>query len=90
MTSTTPVRSDDLGVPRRSSSIKSDADEKSFDVMKWLRETRDRINEEIVDTSGEELREQFSRRPRDPVLAGLFDRRKVPEGRKVPALATEG
>ena len=64
--------------------------EKSFDVMKWLRETRDRINGKIADMSGEELREWFSQRPTDPILAGLFDRGKTSEGGETPASATEG
>ena len=54
---------------------------KTFDCVKWTREVRDRINEEIADMSGEELRDWLSQRPTDPVLARLFDRRKAPEGR---------
>lgn len=65
--------------------MKSEPREKKFDCVKWTREVRDRINEEIADMSGEELREWFSQRPTDPVLARLFDRRKSPEGRKVGA-----
>ena len=64
--------------------------EKSFDVMKWLRETRDGINEEIADMSGEELREWFSRRPTDPVLARMFDRRKAPKGGRAPGRISGG
>lgn len=52
---------------------------KTFDCVKWTREVRDRINEEIADMSGEELRDWLSQRPTDPVLARLFDRRKAPE-----------
>ena len=62
--------------------MKTEADEKSFDVMKWLREVRDRINEEIAEMSGGNLREWFFRRPTDPVLARLFDRRTVPDARE--------
>ncbi len=61
--------------------------EKSFDVMKWLRATRDRHYEETKDMSREERREWYSRRPKDPVLARLFDRRKAPEGGRVRAQA---
>lgn len=62
--------------------MKNETAEQPFEVMKWLRETRDRINEEIADMSGEELREWFSRRPTDPVLARMFDRRKAPTARR--------
>ena len=68
----------------------SEPGEKKFDCVKWTREVRDRINEEIADMSGEELREWFSQRPKDPILARLFDRRKAPDGRKAPASATGG
>ena len=63
--------------------MKNDADQKSFDVMKWLRATREQIYEETKDMSAEERRQWFSRRPTDPVLAKLFDRRKTPEGGRV-------
>ena len=59
-----------------------DTDEKSFDVMKWLRATRDQMYEETRDMSVEERLEWYSRWPTDPELARLFDRRKVPEGEK--------
>lgn len=62
--------------------METEPGEKKFDCVKWTREVRDRINEEIADLSGEELREWFSRRPTDPILARLFDLRKAPEGRK--------
>ena len=46
---------------------------KSFDCVKWTRETRDRINAEIQDMSHEELSRWFdSRRPTDPFLAELL------------------
>ena len=52
---------------------------KSFDCVKWTRETRDRINAEIKDMSHEELSRWFeSRRPSDPFLAELYDRRTPP------------
>ena len=52
---------------------------KSFDCVKWTRETRDRINAEIKDMSHEELSTWFeSRRPTDPFLAELYDRRTPP------------
>lgn len=52
---------------------------KSFDCVKWTRETRDRINAEIKDMSHEELSRWFeSRRPTDPFLAELYDQRTPP------------
>ena len=68
----------------------SETTPKAFDCMKWLRETRDQINEEIADMSGKELREWFSRQPTDPMLARLFDRRKAPEGKRSPDEAVGG
>ena len=59
----------------------SDAREKSFDVMKWLRATRADIYEETKDMSFEELRRWTEERVRrDPFLAKLYDRRKAPKG----------
>ena len=59
----------------------SDAREKSFDVMKWLRATRADIYEETKDMSFEELRRWTEERVRrDPLLAKLYDRRKAPKG----------
>ena len=43
------------------------------DRVKWTREVRDRINEEIVAMSDRELRECFSQRPTDAVLGSLYD-----------------
>ena len=65
----------------------SDAREKSFDVMKWLRATRDDIYEETKDMSFEEERRWTEERiRRDPILAKLYDRRKAPDGgRGVPS-----
>ena len=60
--------------------MNNDASEKSFDVMKWLRATRADLYEETKNMSIDERREWESRRPTDPVLARLFDRRTVPEG----------
>ena len=55
--------------------------EKSFDVMKWLRETRDRIYEETKEMSFEEKRRWMEERiRRDPHLSMLYDRRRAPEG----------
>lgn len=54
---------------------------KSFDCVKWTRETRDRISAEIKDMSDEELRHWLeARRPHDPFLAELFDRQTSPKG----------
>ena len=70
--------------------MNTETGEKGFDVMKWTREVRDRINDQIADMSGEELREWLSQRPTDPVLARLFDRRKAQEGGRVRAQAAGG
>ena len=43
------------------------------DRVKWTREVRDRINEEIVDMSDGEFRECFSQPPTDTVLGRLYD-----------------
>ena len=64
------------------SKMKNDAADKSFDVMKWLRATRAELYVETKIMSIDERREWESRRPTDPALARLFDRRKVPEGRR--------
>ena len=59
----------------------SEAGERSFDVMKWLRATRADIYEETKDMSFEEERRWTEERiRRDPILAKLFDRRKAPDG----------
>lgn len=59
---------------------------KSYDCVKWTRETRDRISAEIRDLSDEELRRWLeARRPQDPFLATLFDRRASPKGRRALA-----
>ena len=57
--------------------MKSEAGKKSFDVMKWLRETRDRHYEETKDMTPEERLRWLKKRPSDPGLAELFDRIKV-------------
>lgn len=65
--------------------MKSEADKKSFDVMKWLRKTRDRYYEETKDMSFEERRRWSEERiRRDPFLAELYDRRKAPAGGRIP------
>ncbi len=54
--------------------MSGEVDEKSFDVMTWLRATRDEINEQIADMSGEELREWLARGPSDVSRGRLYDR----------------
>ncbi len=61
--------------------MKTEEEKKSFDCMKWLRETRDRINEELEGMSLEEQRRWFNRRPSDPALAEWWE--KIPESRIV-------
>ena len=68
--------------------MQSETGIKSFDCVKWTRETRDRISAEIRDMSDEELRRWLeARRPQDPFLAALFDRKALPKGSR--ALARE-
>ena len=63
--------------------MKSDAGEKSFDVMKWLRATRAEIYEETKDMSFEEERRWTEERiRRDPHLSMLYDRPRAPVGRR--------
>ena len=62
--------------------MKTEASAKAFDCVKWTRRTRDRISAEIRNMSPEELLRWIEgRRPADPFLAKLFDRRKPPTGR---------
>ena len=71
--------------------MKSDASEKSFDVMKWLRATRADIYEETKDMSFEEERRWTEERiRRDPHLSMLYDRRRVPEGGRESVRAIDG
>ena len=61
--------------------MQSETGIKSFDCVKWTRETRDRISAEIRDMSDEELRRWLeARRPQDPFLAALFDQKASPKG----------
>ena len=59
--------------------MQNEAGKKSFDVMKWLRETRDRHYEETKDMTPEERLRWLKKRPTDPRLAEFFDRIKVVE-----------
>lgn len=61
--------------------MQSEISIKAFDCVKWTRETRDRISAEIRDMSDDELgRWLEARRPQDPFLAALFDRKTSPKG----------
>lgn len=61
--------------------MQSETGIKSFDCVKWTRETRDRISAEIRDMSDEELHRWLQARcPQDPFLAALFDRKTSPKG----------
>jgi len=61
--------------------MKTEAGEKTFDCVRWTRRTRDRISAEIRHMSRDELgRWLEDRRPTDPFLAELFDRREAPSG----------
>ena len=71
--------------------MKSEAKVKSFDCVKWTRLARDRISAEIRDMSHEALSRWLeARRPRDPFLAELFDRKAPPRGGRAPARAPVG
>ncbi len=71
--------------------MKSKASVKSFDCVKWTRLARDRISAEIRDMSHEELSRWLEeRRPKDPFLAELFDRRAPPTGSRAPARTPTG
>ena len=66
--------------------MQSETGIKSFDCVKWTRETRDRISAEIREMSDEELRRWLeARRPEDPFLATLFDRRASPKSSRALA-----
>ena len=63
--------------------MRSETREKSFDCVRFMREARAQIGEEIKDMSWPELRRWLdSQRPTDPRLAALWDRAKPPAGRK--------
>ena len=71
--------------------MQSETGIKSFDCVKWTRETRDRISAEIRDMSYEEFRQWLeARRPKDPFLAKLFDRKTSPKGVRAPARPPAG
>lgn len=71
--------------------MKTEAGEKAFDCVRWTRTTRDRISAEIRDMSREELGRWFEdRRPTDPFLAELFDRREAPSGDRALAPVAGG
>ena len=71
--------------------MQSETGMKSFDCVKWTRETRDRISAEIRDMSDEELSRWLeARRPQDPFLAALFDLRTSPRGSRAPARTPPG
>ena len=59
----------------------SETREKSFDCVKWTRERRNRMYEETKDMSPADRRRwSESRRPTDPLLAGIYDRARPPVG----------
>ena len=71
--------------------MQSETGIKSFDCVKWTRETRDRISAEIRDMSDEEFRRWLeARRPKDPFLAELFDRKAPPTGSRAPSRTPTG
>lgn len=58
---------------------------KGFDCIRFVREARARIHEETKHMSSEEFVEWLhSRRPTDPKLAALKDRKVAPKGGRVP------
>jgi len=61
---------------------------KSFDCIRFVREARARIHEETKHMSAEEFVQWLhSRRPTDPKLAALKDRKVAPKGRRAPVRA---
>ena len=71
--------------------MQSETGSKSFDCVKWTRKTRDRISAEIKDMPDEELSRWLdARRPQDPFLAALFDRKTSPKGSRAPARMSAG
>ena len=55
----------------------TEPEEKKFDCVKWTREVRDRINEEIADMSFAELSQWLDRRVQeDPFFARIPTARK--------------
>ena len=70
--------------------MKTEDGGRAFDCVKWTRRIRDQIHEETAGMSREERQEWYSRRPTDPVLARLFDRRKPPEGGRISARCAAG
>ena len=63
--------------------MKTEAPTKEFDCVRFMREARAQIDEEIKDLSWPELRQWLdSQRPTDPHLAALWDEAKPPAGRK--------
>ncbi len=71
--------------------MKTEAGEKAFDCVKWTRRTRERISAEIRDMTREDVGRWFEdRRPTDPFLAELFDRREAPTGDRAVAPVAGG
>ena len=71
--------------------MKTEAGQKAFDCVRWTRSTRDRISAEIRDMTRDELGRWFeARRPTDPFLAELFDRREAPTSDRSLAEAAGG
>ena len=59
--------------------MKTEAPTRRFDCVRFMREARAQIDEEIKDMSWPELRQWLdSQRPTDPHLAALWDRAKPP------------
>ena len=52
--------------------MKNDGDEKSFDVIKWLRQVRDQHYEETRDMSWEERKAWYARPSGNPILDEWF------------------
>ena len=58
---------------------------KGFDSVRFMREARDRISEEIKDMSWPEFRRWLdAQRPKDPFLAAAWDRKVPPTGGERP------
>ena len=62
----------------------------SFDCIRFVREARARIHEETKHMSAEEFVQWLhSRRPTDPELAAMKDRKVTPRGTRTPTPRTD-
>ena len=68
--------------------MENETGEKSFDVMKWLRETRDRIYEETRDMTSEERRRRLEEMVRNDPFFSKLPRSRIVKPR--PRVTADG